>query len=160
MSRGACALLEYSITQILNFHDAFPFSDKHFFGHLDAHAALREGDFNRDVNLMIGMNKDEGSCDGGGGEKRAFKGEEKGVELLAPIVRVSETMCQKQSREGSFTCRQLLEYLPATTVFRQGRPSRVEQVCYFCGFSLIFVVSFKGGVVVEFFYSFIRVKIA
>ncbi|CAB54444.2 Carboxylic ester hydrolase [Caenorhabditis elegans] len=43
----------------------FPFvivsRDKHFFGHLDAHAALREGDFNRDVNLMIGMNKDEGN---------------------------------------------------------------------------------------------------
>ncbi|UMM18214.1 hypothetical protein L5515_014382 [Caenorhabditis briggsae] len=43
----------------------FPFvivsRDKHFFGHLDARAALREGDFNRDVNLMIGMNKDEGN---------------------------------------------------------------------------------------------------
>ncbi|EFO85614.1 CRE-ACE-4 protein [Caenorhabditis remanei] len=43
----------------------FPFvivsRDNHFFGHLDARAALREGDFNRDVNLMIGMNKDEGN---------------------------------------------------------------------------------------------------
>ncbi|EGT44922.1 hypothetical protein CAEBREN_08184 [Caenorhabditis brenneri] len=43
----------------------FPFvivsRDKHFFGHLDARAALREGDFNRNVNLMIGMNKDEGN---------------------------------------------------------------------------------------------------
>ncbi|CAI5443648.1 unnamed protein product [Caenorhabditis angaria] len=43
----------------------FPFvivsRDPNFFGDLDGFAAIREGNYNSDVNLMIGMNKDEGN---------------------------------------------------------------------------------------------------
>lgn len=35
--------------------------DQNFFRHLDAFDALRNGQFMKDINLMIGINHDEGN---------------------------------------------------------------------------------------------------
>lgn len=34
--------------------------DKNFFWNIDAYDALRNGQFNKNINLMIGINHDEG----------------------------------------------------------------------------------------------------
>jgi acetylcholinesterase/cholinesterase len=65
-SISAETLIEHIWSVGLNFLE-FPFvivsRDRNFFKQYDAFTALRNGDFSRDVNLMIGINHDEGiSC--------------------------------------------------------------------------------------------------
>ena len=95
-------------------HLSFLFRDNHFFGHLDARAALREGDFNRDVNLMIGMNKDEGSWE----KKSIFRWEEGGVggggEKGAESQERKWGRCQKQCVRNSHFFSTIIFHLQAT----------------------------------------------